>query len=438
METCMSLGEWGQWIARRGFGRAATVDELLRLLERTEKLGLVHLGDNVLNEPAYICNCCSCCCGVLSINRKFGKSSAHPSNFITSQEEDICDGCGACADICPVQAITMSDACKKRGLFGVLEPGQPCSFNLLVEKLEANSGHLHVVLNLLESLNWVSCNSGDDYLLTPEAETRLMIPEDIMALMSFPMHDYVTDNKEEKYRLGKWIELSRRRWNTGDPERLIEDLEENGIQDVEKILHVRSFLYHDRPYIPPLDTSSANVRANISGEGVHVDREGNVIPPGFVMQSLVEHLERWSEVIGRHGLLMLDFKKKLPTAGLHNLYGPTEAAVDVTFWQCEEREDKKVPIGRPISNIKIYILDSESKQVPIGQEGELYIGGIGLARGYLNRPELTAEKFVNNPFSNESGAKLYKTGDKARFLLDGNIEYLGRIDFQVKVRGNRK
>ncbi|AOY76256.1 amino acid adenylation domain-containing protein [Clostridium formicaceticum] len=134
--------------------------------------------------------------------------------------------------------------------------------------------------------------------------------------------------------------------------------------------------------------------------------------------------------------LMIDFKKKL-TAKLHNLYGPTEAAVDVTYWECEERRDKKVPIGRPISNIQIYILDAELKQVPIGHEGELHIGGIGLAKGYLNRPELTAEKFIDNPYSTEVGAKLYKTGDKARYLPDGNIEYLGRIDFQVKLRGNR-
>nr|WP_092067195.1 amino acid adenylation domain-containing protein [Dendrosporobacter quercicolus]NSL46456.1 amino acid adenylation domain-containing protein [Dendrosporobacter quercicolus DSM 1736]SDL51088.1 amino acid adenylation domain-containing protein [Dendrosporobacter quercicolus] len=134
--------------------------------------------------------------------------------------------------------------------------------------------------------------------------------------------------------------------------------------------------------------------------------------------------------------LMMDFKDKL-SAKLHNLYGPTEAAIDVTYWECEERVDKKVPIGRPISNIQIYILDDALKQVSIGEEGELHIGGIGLAKGYLNRPELSAEKFINDPFSNKTGAKLYKTGDRARYLPDGNIEFLGRIDFQVKLRGNR-
>ncbi|HEY6872549.1 MAG TPA: amino acid adenylation domain-containing protein [Geobacteraceae bacterium] len=134
--------------------------------------------------------------------------------------------------------------------------------------------------------------------------------------------------------------------------------------------------------------------------------------------------------------LVMGFRR-LFSARLHNLYGPTEAAVDVTYWECEEREDKRVPIGRPISNIKTYILDQDLKQVSIGHEGELHIGGIGLARGYLNRPELTAEKFIANPFRAEPGAKLYKTGDKARYLPDGNIEFLGRIDFQVKLRGNR-
>ncbi|WP_054749685.1 non-ribosomal peptide synthetase [Ruminiclostridium josui] len=134
--------------------------------------------------------------------------------------------------------------------------------------------------------------------------------------------------------------------------------------------------------------------------------------------------------------LMKEFKGNLG-AELHNLYGPTEAAVDVTYWRCQEREDKKVPIGRPIFNIQTYILDDNLNQVSIGEEGELHIGGIGLAKGYLNRPDLTAEKFIDNPFSTEPGAKLYKTGDKCRFLPDGNIEFLGRMDFQVKLRGNR-
>ena len=125
-------------------------------------------------------------------------------------------------------------------------------------------------------------------------------------------------------------------------------------------------------------------------------------------------------------------------AELHNLYGPTEAAVDVTYWPCRPNSQQSiVPIGRPIANTQIYILDPQLQPVPIGVPGELHIGGIGLARGYLNRPDLTAEKFIHDPFSEMAGARLYKTGDLARFLADGNIEYIGRTDFQVKLRGLR-
>jgi amino acid adenylation domain-containing protein len=123
---------------------------------------------------------------------------------------------------------------------------------------------------------------------------------------------------------------------------------------------------------------------------------------------------------------------------LHNLYGPTEAAVDVTYWACRPNSQQPiVPIGRPIANTQIYILDTNLEPVPIGVAGELHIGGIGLAQGYLNRPDLTAQKFIPDPFSNATTGRLYKTGDLARFLTDGNIEYLGRIDHQVKLRGFR-
>jgi amino acid adenylation domain-containing protein len=125
-------------------------------------------------------------------------------------------------------------------------------------------------------------------------------------------------------------------------------------------------------------------------------------------------------------------------AELHNLYGPTEAAIDVTAWHCQSQENQtSVPIGRPIANTQIYLLDATGQPVPIGIPGELHIGGVQLARGYLHRPELTAEKFIPHPFSSEPGARLYKTGDLARYLADGTIEYLGRIDHQVKIRGFR-
>ncbi|WP_375515431.1 amino acid adenylation domain-containing protein [uncultured Nostoc sp.] len=122
----------------------------------------------------------------------------------------------------------------------------------------------------------------------------------------------------------------------------------------------------------------------------------------------------------------------------HNCYGPTEASIDATFWTCQRGTNYTIaPIGRPITNAEIYILDENLQPVPVGESGELHIGGIGLARGYLNRPELTTEKFIFNPFSSEVGARLYKTGDLARFLPDSNIEFLGRIDYQVKIRGFR-
>ncbi|MGD0404947.1 MAG: amino acid adenylation domain-containing protein [Candidatus Acidiferrales bacterium] len=125
-------------------------------------------------------------------------------------------------------------------------------------------------------------------------------------------------------------------------------------------------------------------------------------------------------------------------AELYNLYGPTEASVDVTHWTCRRDDNRSfVPIGRPIANMEIYILDEQLRLTPAGAEGELHIGGIGLARGYLNRPELTAEKFIHNPLSNDPNARLYKSGDLARFLPSGDIEYLGRLDYQVKIRGFR-
>jgi amino acid adenylation domain-containing protein len=123
-------------------------------------------------------------------------------------------------------------------------------------------------------------------------------------------------------------------------------------------------------------------------------------------------------------------------SALINLYGPTEATVDVSYYNCRQKEnDQFVPIGKPIDNIKLFIVDKDLQFKPIGTTGELSISGVGLARGYLNRPELTAEKFVENPIS--PGEQLYKTGDLARFFPDGNIEFVGRIDHQVKIRGFR-
>jgi amino acid adenylation domain-containing protein len=131
------------------------------------------------------------------------------------------------------------------------------------------------------------------------------------------------------------------------------------------------------------------------------------------------------------------FFESLPDVALDNLYGPTEASVDVTFWACDrEYTQVCVPIGRPIANTQIYLLDQQMNPVPVGVAGELYIGGVGLARGYLGRADLTAAAFVPNPFG-AAGSRLYKTGDLARYRHGGEIEYLGRIDHQVKIHGLR-
>jgi amino acid adenylation domain-containing protein len=177
---------------------------------------------------------------------------------------------------------------------------------------------------------------------------------------------------------------------------------------------------------PSLDACSSIKRVICSGEALSVD----------LQERFFAHLD----------------------AELHNLYGPTEAAIDVSFWACQQGgKERVVPIGRPIANTQIYLLDRHLQPVPIGVPGELHIGGVGLARGYLNRPELTVEKFIPNPFSNnrEQGKekenlssvarsvfpspseRLYKTGDLVRYLPDGTIEFLGRIDNQVKIRGFR-
>jgi amino acid adenylation domain-containing protein len=123
---------------------------------------------------------------------------------------------------------------------------------------------------------------------------------------------------------------------------------------------------------------------------------------------------------------------------LHNLYGPTEASIDATAWTCHPGElGDSIPIGRPIANCRVYILDQYLNPVPIGVSGELHIAGRGLARGYLNRPEVTAEKFIPDPFDGSHAGRMYRTGDLARYRRDGAIEFLGRLDHQVKLRGHR-
>lgn len=125
-------------------------------------------------------------------------------------------------------------------------------------------------------------------------------------------------------------------------------------------------------------------------------------------------------------------------AELHNLYGPTEAAIDVTHWTCQRDSDEAVvPIGRPVANTQMHVVDEAGQAVAVGEQGELWIGGTQVARGYLNRDELTRDRFVPDPFSKHPEARVYRTGDFARWRVDGNLEFLGRIDHQVKILGVR-
>jgi amino acid adenylation domain-containing protein len=136
--------------------------------------------------------------------------------------------------------------------------------------------------------------------------------------------------------------------------------------------------------------------------------------------------------------LVASHRELLPAAALFNEYGPTEATVWSTVFRCDDGQLRQnVPIGKPIANTRIYILDEHRHPAPVAVAGEIFIGGQGIARGYLNRADLTAERFVASPFDAEPDARLYRTGDLARYLADGNIEFLGRTDHQVKIRGYR-
>jgi amino acid adenylation domain-containing protein len=136
--------------------------------------------------------------------------------------------------------------------------------------------------------------------------------------------------------------------------------------------------------------------------------------------------------------LVARVRELLPGAAVHNLYGPSEAASSVAAVGCAaDAESSRVPIGRPTGNVRVYLLDRAGQPVPLGAAGELFIGGAGLARGYLDRPGLTAERFVPDPLGAEPGARLYRSGDLARWRPDGTIEFLGRNDLQVKIRGFR-
>jgi amino acid adenylation domain-containing protein len=150
----------------------------------------------------------------------------------------------------------------------------------------------------------------------------------------------------------------------------------------------------------------------------------------------LSHLKSWTSSGEALPLALADsFRQHFPDATLLNLYGSSEVAADVTYYEVMQTGLPDIPLGRPIANTQVYILDSNLEPVPVGVTGEIHIGGASVARGYLDRPELTAEKFIPNAF--DRGQRLYKTGDLGRFLKTGDVEYRGRTDHQVKIRGSR-
>ncbi|HSE18131.1 MAG TPA: amino acid adenylation domain-containing protein [Pyrinomonadaceae bacterium] len=168
----------------------------------------------------------------------------------------------------------------------------------------------------------------------------------------------------------------------------------------------------------------------------------NTVPSAINQQLELDYLPDSAYVVNLAGeplqqRLVQQLYERKTIEQVFNLYGPTEATTYAT-WGLMKRDSRESPtVGRPISNTQVYVLDPRGRPLPTGIPGELYIGGSGLARGYLGRPELTAEKFIPDPFSVEPGACMYRTGDLARFLPDGRIDFLGRIDHQVKIRGYR-
>jgi amino acid adenylation domain-containing protein len=198
-----------------------------------------------------------------------------------------------------------------------------------------------------------------------------------------------------------------------------------------RLILARSDRQHDCAYIVRLISERKITAVTLAPSMLEV----------FLDEPGVEKCNSLRRVNAGGEVLNIDLQERFfasSAADLYIGYGPTEATIAVTYWICKRVGNQSaVPIGRPIANTQIYILDRYLRPVPIGVTGEIHIGGDSVARGYLNRPELTAEKFIPNPFSNDPGERLYRTGDLARYLPDGNIVFLGRIDHQVKIRGFR-
>ncbi|MGB9123852.1 MAG: amino acid adenylation domain-containing protein, partial [Candidatus Angelobacter sp.] len=245
--------------------------------------------------------------------------------------------------------------------------------------------------------------------------------------------------------------------HSGICNRLLWMQEAYGLSAVDSVLQKASFSFDVSvwEFFWPLITGACLVMAQPGGHKdagylANIIQQESITTLHFVPSMLSAFLEepsaaachslRW--VISSGETLpkaaMERFYRAFPEAELHNLYGPTEASVDVTFWRCQPKDaGATVPIGRPISNTQMYVLDDGLEPVCGGAAGQLYIAGTGLARGYLRRPDLTAKSFLPNPFSTGPGERLYRTGDMARWRPDGNLEFLGRGDHQVKIRGYR-
>ncbi|MEM9293490.1 MAG: amino acid adenylation domain-containing protein [Acidobacteriota bacterium] len=190
-----------------------------------------------------------------------------------------------------------------------------------------------------------------------------------------------------------------------DPAALLREIEAHGVT----VIHFVPSMLREFLHAPELDLRARSLRHVVaSGEALESD-------------------------------LVATFRQRLPWAELHNLYGPTEAAVDVTAWTCTEKDGEAVtvPIGHPVSNVDLWVVDADDQLTLPGAPGELLLGGVQLARGYLGKPRRTALAFVPDPHSGRSGARLYRTGDRVRSMPSGELLFLGRIDHQVKIRGFR-
>jgi amino acid adenylation domain-containing protein len=237
--------------------------------------------------------------------------------------------------------------------------------------------------------------------------------------------------------------------------RLLWMQEKYHLDETDRVLQKTTFCFDVSvwEFLWPLMTGAVLVMARPDGHKdsqylLSVIKEEEITTIHFVpsmlrvfLEERIEEARSLRRVICSGEALTKDIERRFRSrtrAQISNLYGPTEAAIDVSYWISEEEGEKQViPIGRPIANIQMYVLDRELGPAPVGVRGELYISGVGLGRGYWRRPGLTAEKFIPNRFGREVGGRVYRTGDLAHYLSDGNIEFIGRADDQVKLRGYR-